>query len=112
MKGFGGGPGGANIQGLMKQAQKMQEQLAKAQAESENVKCEFQSGGGVVKATSNGKGELIELFIDSSVIDPNDKEVLEKMILSTVNGAITAAKDKVKAELEKITGGMSIPGLF
>jgi DNA-binding YbaB/EbfC family protein len=111
MKGFGGGMPG-NIQGLMKQAQKMQQQLQEAQSKTETITAEFQSGGGAVKATANGKGDLLSLSIDPSIIDPSDKEVLEKMILSTVNGALTQAREKAQAEIAKVTGGMSIPGLF
>ena len=113
MKGFGGGfPGGGNMQGLMKQAQKMQADLQKAQENAEKVTAEFQSGGGAVKATANGKGDLLTLSISPEVIDPSDKEVLEQMIVSTVNGAIKNARDLVQAEIAKVTGGMSIPGLF
>jgi DNA-binding YbaB/EbfC family protein len=100
------------MQALMKQAQKMQEQLQNAQSKTEQLVSEFQSGGGAVKATANGKGEVLSLEIDSSIIDPNDKEVLEKMILATVNGAIGAAKQKAQEEIAKVTGGMNIPGLF
>ncbi len=111
MKGFGGGMPG-NMQALMKQAQKMQQQLQDAQSKSETITAEFQSGGGAVKATANGKGEVLTLNIDPSIIDPSDKEVLEKMILSTVNGALSSAREKVQAEIAKVTGGMPIPGLF
>jgi DNA-binding YbaB/EbfC family protein len=109
MKGF---PGGGNIQALMKQAQKMQTDLQKAQESSEKIEAEFQSGGGAIKAVANGKGEVLSLSISPEVIDPNDREVLEQMIVSTVNGALKNARDQVQAEIAKVTGGMSIPGLF
>ena len=112
MKGFNGMPGGGNMQALMKQAQKMQADLQKAQEQSETITADFQGGGGAVKATAHGKGELLTLSISPDVIDPNDREVLEQMIISTVNGAIKAARDLVQAEIAKVTGGMSIPGLF
>ena len=112
MKGFNGFPGGGNVQALMKQAQKMQEQLQKAQENSEQIQAEFQSGGGAVKATANGKGEVLSLSIAPEVIDPTDREVLEQMIMSTINGALKAARVQMQAEISKATGGISIPGLF
>lgn len=112
MKGFGGFPGGGNVQALMKQAQKMQEQLQKAQEEADKITAESQSGGGAVKVVANGKSQVVSLTIAKEAVDPNDVEVLQDMILVAVNGALTEALDKVKQELSKATGGMSIPGLF
>ena len=109
MKGF---PGGGNIQALMKQAQKMQESLQKAQEQADKITAEFQSGGGAVKAVANGKSQVISLTIAKEAIDPNDAEVLQDMIMVAVNGALSQALEKVKEELAKATGGMSIPGLF
>lgn len=111
MKGFGGFPGG-NMQALMKQAQKMQEQLQKAQEQAETITAESQSGGGAVKVVANGKSQVVSLTISREAVDPNDVEVLQEMILVAVNGALHDALEKVKQEISKATGGMSIPGLF
>lgn len=110
MKGFPGGLG--NMQGLMKQAQKMQEQLQKTQAELENYTIEGHSGGGAVKVVLNGKYQCVSLEIAKEAIDPSDQEVLQEMILAAFNDASTKIQEYTKTELGKVTGGLSIPGLF
>lgn len=109
-KGFGGIPG--NMQGLMKQAQKMQEQLQKAQEEAASIICEGTSGGGMVKVSANGDNRLVAVEIEKEVVDPNDVEMLEDLILAASNEALKKAQDEVKEKMQKATGGLNIPGLF
>ena len=103
-----------NLNKLMKQAQKMQEQMAKTQAELEQQTVEVSAGGGKVKVTANGAGDIIAIKIDKEVVDPNDVEFLEEMVLSAVKQAIEQGKALAQSEMTKITGGlggMGIPGL-
>ena len=103
-----------NLNKLMKQAQKMQEQMAKTQAELEQKTVEVSAGGGKVKVTANGAGDIIAIKIDKEVVDPNDVEFLEEMVLSAVKQAIEQGKALAQSEMTKITGGlggMGIPGL-
>jgi hypothetical protein len=100
-----------NIQQLMQQAQRMQQQMAQKQAELAEKTVTAQSGGGMVTATVNGAHELLELSIDPDVIDPEDKEMLEDMVVAAVNQAMQQAEEMAQQELGKLTGGMNIPGL-
>jgi nucleoid-associated protein EbfC len=100
-----------NLNKLMKQAQKMQEQMAKTQAELEEKTIEVQAGGGKVKVVANGAGEVISIKIDKDIVDPNDVEFLEEVVLSGVKGAIEQGKSLAQAEMTKITGGLGVPGL-
>lgn len=97
---------------IVRQAQKMQSQIAKVQDEIAEKKVEASTGGGVVTAVVNGKSELLELKIDRQVVDPDDVEILEEMIIGAVNQAMKTASDMMNDEVEKITGGLNIPGLF
>ena len=105
-------PGGKNMQGLMKQAQKMQQEMMKPQAELESKVFEASSGGGMVKVEMTGKYELKSIKIDPQAVDPEDVEMLEDLIVA----AMVEAHDKVAGESDalmgKLTGGMKIPGLF
>lgn len=103
--------GMGNIQQLMQQAQRMQQQMAQKQAELAEKTVTAQSGGGMVTATVNGAHELLELSIDPDVIDPEDKEMLEDMVVAAVNQAMQRAEEMAQQELGKLTGGMNIPGL-
>ena len=103
--------GMGNIQQLMQQAQRMQHQMAQKQAELAEKTVTAQSGGGMVTATVNGAHELLELSIDPDVIDPEDKEMLEDMVVAAVNQAMQQAEEMAQQELGKLTGGMNIPGL-
>ena len=103
--------GMGNIQQLMQQAQRMQQQMAQKQAELAEKTVTAQSGGGMVTATVNGAHELLELSIDPAVIDPEDKEMLEDMVVAAVNQAMQQAEEMAQQELGKLTGGMNIPGL-
>ncbi len=102
--------GGMNS--IVRQAQKMQAQIAKVQEEIGKKKVEASTGGGVVTAVVNGNRELLEVKIDPEVVDPEDVEILEEMVIGAVNQAMQTAEDMMNTEVEKITGGMSIPGLF
>lgn len=108
-KGF---PGfGGNMGNLMKQAEKMQRDMQKMQAELEERLVEASSGGGAVSVVANGKKELTEIKIKPEAVDPDDVEMLQDLILAAANEALRKADDMVSSEMRKITGG-GIPGLF
>lgn len=100
-----------NLNKLMKQAQKMQEQMAKTQAELESKTVEVTAAGGKVKVTANGAGDVVAIKIDKEVVDPNDVEFLEEMVLSAVQQAVEQGKAFAQSEMSKLTGGLGIPGL-
>lgn len=100
-----------NINKLMKQAQKMQEQMAKTQAELEEKTVEVTTGGGKVTVVANGAGDVLSIKIAKEVVDPEDVEILEDMILSGVQQAIAKGKEMAGSEMSKITGGMNLGGL-
>jgi DNA-binding YbaB/EbfC family protein len=108
-------PGGPpNMQQLMKQAQKMQEQLMAAQAELADATVEGSAGGGMVKATVSGSGELVSLTIDPSVVDPEDVETLTDLVVAAVRDASRAAQDLTAEKMGPLAGGlggMGLPGL-
>lgn len=108
----GGFPGMGNMNNLMKQAKKMQDQMMKVQEELEEKTVEASAGGGVVKVTANGKKEIIEITIDPSVIDPEDVEMLQDLVMAAANEALRMAEEMMQGEMGKITGGMGIPGMF
>ena len=112
--GFPGGMGGmGNMNNLMKQAKKMQEQMAKIQEELEEKTVEASVGGGVVSVIANGKKEVIEISIKPEAVDPDDVEMLQDLILAAVNEAMRKADEMAQGEMGKITGGMGMPnGLF
>ncbi len=101
-----------NMQALMQQAKKMQDQLKQAQEQAKTIQADASAGGGMVKVVANGENQLVSITIDKQVIDPNDSEMLQDLILAACNEALTNAQDKVQDELKKITGGLNIPGLF
>ena len=111
-QGVGGGPG--NLQSMMKQAQKMQEDMAALQADLETREYEATVGGGAVTARVDGKHTVLSLTIKPEVIDPDDAEMLADLITAAVNEAIRKAAAESEAEMGKITGGMGLgmPGLF
>ena len=86
----------------------MQEQMAKAQAELEKKTVEVSAGGGKVKVTANGAGDIISIKIDKDVIDPNDVEFLEEIVLSGVKQAIEQGKARIQSEVTKLTGGFGV----
>jgi len=95
---------------LLKQAQRMQAQMASLQEELAKVTVEGTSGGGMVRASVNGHGDLLSLKIAPEVIDPQDPEMLEDLVLSAVNEAIRKSKDQANGQVNQLTGGMSFPG--
>lgn len=100
-----------NLNKLMKQAQQMQAQMAKAQAELEDKTVEISAAGGKVTVTANGAGEVLSIKIDKQIVDPNDVEFLEEAVLSGVRQAIDEGKALAQAEMKKISGGLGMPGL-
>ena len=108
----GGFPGMGNMNNLMRQAKKMQEQMLKMQEELEEKTVEASAGGGVVTVVANGKKEIVEITIDPSVVDPDDVEMLQDLIMAAANEALRQAEEMIQNEMSKITGGMGLPGLF
>ena len=109
-QGMGGGP--SNMQSMLKQAQKMQEDMAAKQAELEEREYDVAAGGGVVNVKINGKKEVLTVKIDPEVVDPDDVETLEDLIVAAVNEAIKTVENVSAEEMSKITGAMNIPGMF
>ena len=97
-----------NLNKLMKQAQKMQEQMAKTQAELEEKTVEVSAGGGKLTVVANGAGEVISIKIDKAIVDANDVEFLEEVVLSGVKQAIEQGKALAQSEMSKITGGLGL----
>jgi DNA-binding YbaB/EbfC family protein len=96
----------------MKQAQQMQAKMAVAQARLQEETAEAASGGGVVTVVANGKGELLSLKIKRDVVDPDDVEMLEDLVLAAANEALRMTRDRMAEEMNKLTGGMNVPGMF
>ncbi|MBQ7327213.1 MAG: YbaB/EbfC family nucleoid-associated protein [Clostridia bacterium] len=108
---MGGGP--SNMQSMLKQAQKMQEEMAEKQAELEEREYDVAAGGGVINVKINGKKEILSVKIDPEVIDPDDAETLEDLIVAAVNEAIKKVEAVSAEEMQKITGSMNLPaGMF
>lgn len=102
---------GGNMNNMMKQVQKMQKEMMEAQSKIEEQVVEGSSGGGVVTVEANGKREIISIKIDQDVIDPDDKEMLEDLVMAAVNDALRRAEDIAAKEMGRFTGGLNIPGL-
>lgn len=102
----------ANMNQLMKQAQQMQAKLATLQKELETREFESSTGGGMVNVKVNGKQELIDIVINKEVVDPNDVEMLQDLVKTAINQAMKESQDSVQSAMNKVTGGLSIPGLF
>lgn len=101
-----------NMTDIVRQAQSMQNKIAKIQDEFEERRVEASTGGGAVTAAVNGKQELLDITIDPELLNPDDLEMLQEMIVGAVNQAMKSAGDMVNTEIEKVTGGFNIPGLF
>lgn len=102
-----------NIQKLMKEAQKAQRQMAEVQEKIAKMTVEGSAGGGLVTATANGNGNLLKINIDESAIDPEDRELLEDLVMAAVNEAQRKAKELQEEEMSSVMGGMGgMPGLF
>ena len=111
-KGFGGrgGMGGMGMNAnMLKQAQKMQQDMMKMQQELQEKEYQAAAGGGVVSATVNGKHELKNLVIDPEAVDPDDVEMLQDMIVAAVNEALRAAENDAASTMQKLTGGLGLP---
>lgn len=114
-KGFRGGAGmntGKNMTSVLKQAQKMQEEMERVQSEIEEKTVVASSGGGVVEVTANGKKEILSIKIKPEAVDPEDVETLEDLVLVAVNDAIAKADKLMNEGMSAVTGGINIPGLF
>ena len=111
-KGFGGrmpGMGGGMNMNMLKQAQKMQQDMMKMQQELQEKEYQAAAGGGVVSATVNGKHELKNLVIDPEAVDPEDVEMLQDMIVAAVNEAMRSADADAAGTMSKLTGGLVLP---
>ncbi len=108
----GGFPGMGNMGNMMKQMKKVQKQMEEMQKQLEQSEVEASAGGGAVTAKANGKKEIIAITIDESVVDPEDVEMLQDLVLAAVNEALRSAEELATQEMNKLTGGMNIPGLF
>lgn len=102
-------PAQPNMQQLMKQAQQMQQQIMAAQAELADTTVEGSAGGGLVKATMTGSGELVALSIDPKAIDPDDVETLQDLVVAAVRDGSRAASELAEAKMGPLTGGLSLP---
>ena len=110
--GFPGGGGMGNMNAMMKQAQKMQAELARAQEEIKEMTFEASAGGGMVKAAAKGDNTLESLTIDPAAVDPDDVEMLEDMVTAAVNEALRGVSEMGNQRIGAATGGMNIPGLM
>ena len=106
------GMGGKNQMQMMKQAQKMQQDLLKMQQEMESQEYEATAGGGVVTAVANGKHELLRIAIDPEAVDPDDVEMLQDMVVAAANEALRKADAEQAANMSKLTGGLNLGGLL
>ena len=108
-KGMGGGQ---NMSAMLRQAQKMQEDMAALQEDLDGREYEISAGGGVVGVKINGKKEIISIDIKPEIVDPDDIETLSDVLVAAINEAIKRVEDTNSAEMSKITGSMGMPGLF
>ena len=109
-KGMGGGP--QNMQSMLKQAQKMQEDMQNMQAELETREYEVSAGGDAVKVRINGKREILSIDISPEIVDPDDIETLSDIIVAAVNESVKRVDATTESEMQKVTGGFQMPGLF
>lgn len=109
-KGMGGGP--QNMNAMLRQAQKMQEDMEALQADLDAREYEISAGGGVVGVKINGKKEILSIDIQPEIVDPDDIETLSDILVAAVNEAIKRVEDTNSAEMSKITGNVGLPGLF
>ena len=104
--------GGAANANMMKQAQKMQQEMMKLQADLETRTYTASAGGGTVRAEANGKHELVSLTVEPDAVDPDDVEMLQDMIIAAVNEALRAADEDASSSMSKFTGGLNFGGLL
>ena len=110
--GFRGMPGGMNQAAMMKQAQKMQQEMLRMQEEMENKTYTATAGGGMVTAEVSGKHQLVNLTIKEEAVDPDDVEMLQDMVIAAVNEAMRTADAEAANNMSRLTGGMGMGGLF
>ena len=109
-KGMGGGA--QNMQAMLRQAQKMQEDMAALQEDLDAREYEIKAGGGVVAVKINGKKEILSIDIQPEIVDPDDVETLSDILTAAVNEAIKRVEDTNNEEMSKITGSVGLPGMF
>lgn len=109
-QGYGGGAG--NMNGMIKQAQKMQEEIGRVQKELEERVFDVTSGGGAVEIRITGKREIKALTLKPEAVDPDDIEMLQDLLVAAVNEAIRKVDETSEQEMGKVTGGMNMPGLL
>ena len=105
-------PGGMNQAAMMKQVQKMQQDMLRMQEEQENKTYTATAGGGMVSASVNGKHEVTDLTINPEAVDPDDVEMLQDMVIAAVNEAMRAADTEAANNMSRLTGGLNLGGLF
>ena len=109
---FRGMPGGMNQAAMMKQAQKMQQEMLRMQEEMENKTYSATTGGGMVTASVNGKHEVVDLKINPEAVDPDDVEMLQDMVIAAVNEAMRAADVDAQNNMSRLTGAFNLGGMF
>ena len=109
-KGMGGGP--QNMNAMIRQAQKMQEDMEALQADLDAREYDISAGGGVVGIKINGKKEILSINIEPEIVDPDDIETLSDILVAAVNEAIKRVEDTNSSEMSKITGSVGLPGMF
>jgi DNA-binding YbaB/EbfC family protein len=100
-----------NMQKVLKQVQKMQQDMARVQEELSRERVEATAGGGVIRAVASGQGELVGITIDPSAVDPQDLSLLEDLVLAAANEALRKARDLAAERMRAVTGGLQIPGM-
>ena len=105
-------PGGMNQAAMMKQAQKMQQDMLRMQEEMENKTYSATTGGGMVTATVSGKHQVVGLEIKPEAVDPDDVEMLQDMVIAAVNEAMRTADNDAAENMSRLTGGLNLGGLF
>jgi len=111
MPGGPGGPGGMDMGAMMKQVQKMQADMLKAQEELKDVVVDASAGGGMIKVTMSGDLELRSVEIDPDAVDPEDVEMLQDMVMAAINEALRAAQEAANNKMGGVTGGAGLGGL-
>jgi len=101
-----------NMGKMMKQAQQLQNKMEKLQEEMATKTIEASAGGGMVKAVANGRQQIVSISVEKEVVDPEDVDMLQDLIVAAVNDALSQSQQMVNEEMNKLTGGMNIPGLM
>ena len=109
---FRGMPGGMNQAAMMKQAQKLQQEMLRMQQEQETKTYTAKAGGGMVSATVNGKHEVVNIEINPEAVDPDDVEMLQDMVIAAVNEAMRTADNDAANNMSRLTGGLNLGGMF